>query len=78
MSETFNAASWLVDRHVAAGGGDRIAVRSLGSTYSYSDVQDQVHRAAAVFAGLGVGPEQRVLPALPDGLEFVSASITTE
>lgn len=50
MSELFNAAQYLVDRHVDAGDGDRTAVVSGGRRWSYTDLRDL---SAAFAAGLG-------------------------
>ncbi len=72
MHETFNAATWLVDRHVAAGDGDRLAVISGDRTWTYAGVADEVTQAAAGLRALGVAPEQRVAVALLDSIEFVA------
>lgn len=72
MQESFNAASWLVDRHVINGDGDRIAIHSQGAVHSYADIQDRVHRGGAALADLGVRPEERVLMVMLDGVDFVS------
>ncbi len=47
MDGTYNAAVWLVDRHVEAGDGHRLAVISGSSRATYADVQRQVWRGAA-------------------------------
>jgi benzoate-CoA ligase family protein len=72
MHEHFNAATWLVDRHVAEGRGDRLAVISGDRTWTYAEVADEVARAAAALRALGIGPEQRVAVAMLDSIEFVS------
>lgn len=51
MSEIFNAAEYLVDRHVAAGRGEATAVISDTGRLSYKGLRDL---AAAVAAGLRV------------------------
>ena len=73
MHESFNAATWLVDRHVEAGRGDRLAVISGDRTWTYAQLADEVAGAAASFRAIGVGPEQRVALALLDSMEFVAA-----
>ena len=56
----YNAAADLVDRHLAAGRGDRIAYRDDRGTCTYADLAERVGRAGGALAGLGVQPEQRV------------------
>ena len=58
---SFNAASWLVDRHVDAGLGDRVAYRHAGSTSTYSELQAQTWRAARMLEQLGVSAGDRVI-----------------
>ena len=41
----YNAAGWLLDRHVAAGDGDRLAVICGDDHLTYADVQRQAWRA---------------------------------
>jgi benzoate-CoA ligase len=72
VHEQFNAAVWLVDRHVQAGDGQRVAVISQGTSHTYADVHRQVEEAAAAFRGLGVRPEERVAMAVLDSIEFVT------
>jgi benzoate-CoA ligase len=72
MHEQFNAATWLVDRHVEAGDGDRLAVICRGAQYSYGDIARLVAQSAAALRGLGVQPEQRVAMAMLDSGEYVS------
>lgn len=72
MHESFNAAVWLVDRHVEAGIGDRTAVICQGKAYNYTEVQREVHRVAAALRGSGVRPEERVAMAMLDSMEFIA------
>jgi len=66
----YNAAADLVDRHVAAGRGTRIAYGDDRGTYSYADLAERVARAGGALAGLGVQPEQRVLLVMLDTIDF--------
>jgi len=72
MRELFNASQWLVDRHVDAGNGNRAAIHSGGSTYSYADVKHHIEQAAGALRAIGVRPEERVAMAMLDSLEFVA------
>ncbi len=69
-----NAAVNCVDRHVAQGLGDRVAIHFVGEpgdtrTITYADLHEQVQRAANALAALGVGEGDRVaiyLPMIPE------------
>ena len=68
----YNAASWLVDRHVAEGRGDRVAVRSSGASLTYAQIQAEVFRAQHALADRGVGPGDRVGLVVNDEPAFVA------
>jgi len=72
MHDEFNAATWLVDRHLDAGDGERLAVISGERTWTYAEVAEEVSAAAAALRAIGVGAEQRVAVALLDSMEFVA------
>lgn len=72
MHEHFNAATWLVDRHVDAGDGNRIAVVQGDDEYTYADVQRLSKSAAAGLTALGVRPEERVAMVMLDSIDFVA------
>ena len=69
-----NAAVNCVDRHVAQGLGDRVAIHFVGEpgdtrSITYADLHEQVQRAANALAALGVGEGDRVaiyLPMIPE------------
>ena len=71
MHTEFNVSTWLLDRHVEAGDGDRVAVRSGGVSVTYAEVLDQVRRVAGGLRRAGVRPEERVAMVLLDSVEFV-------
>jgi benzoate-CoA ligase len=70
MGEQHNSAAWLVDRHVAEGRGDRVAVRCDGVDTTYSELQAEVFRAQHALAELGVAAGERVALVLNDDLTF--------
>ena len=72
MVEPFNAATWLVDRRVAAGDGDRLAVICDDQRYTYRELADEIARTAAALRGLGVRPEERVAMAMLDSVQYVA------
>ncbi len=71
-----NAAYNAVDRHVAAGHGDRVALHFEGEpgdtrTLTYADLQREVSRAANALTALGVQTGDRVaiyLPLIPEAV----------
>jgi benzoate-CoA ligase family protein len=69
---TFNAADFLVDRHVREDRGERVAVVSSRRTLTYAELSAEVRRVAAGFRGLGVRPEERVMLCMVDDVELLS------
>ncbi|ACQ78873.1 acetate/CoA ligase [Beutenbergia cavernae DSM 12333] len=73
---TLNAAFNAVDRHVAAGLGERVAIHWEGEngdtrTLTYADLQREISRAANVLGDLGVSTGDRVaiyLPMIPEAV----------
>ena len=63
FAEQLNCAVELLDRHVAAGRGERICLRARGEpTWTYAELQRQVDRIAHVLTRrLGLVPGNRVL-----------------
>ena len=73
LPRRFNAAAHFVDRHVAAGRGERTALVCDGRRITYREVHAQVNRLGNALRRLGVRMEERVPLLLPDGPEFVYA-----
>jgi len=65
----FNAADYLVDRHIREGHGERKAVISSSRTLTYHDLADAVHRVAGGLQQLGVQPKERVMLCMADDVE---------
>lgn len=72
MHDQFNASEWLLDRHIAAGDGQRVAVRCEARSLSYEELQGLVGRTAGALRAIGVRPEERVAMAMLDSVEFIS------
>ncbi|MFT4307711.1 MAG: acetate--CoA ligase [Microbacterium sp.] len=71
-----NASVNAVDRHVAAGHGDRVAFHFEGEggdrrTITYAELQREVARAANALTALGIGKGDRVVVYLPVLIETV-------
>jgi benzoate-CoA ligase family protein len=74
VPETFNAATHFVDRHIADGRGDRIAIECGEERVTYRDLFASVNRfGSALRDGFDVRPEERVLLLLHDGPAFAHA-----
>ncbi len=69
--ERYNAAEWMLDRHLAEGRGDSVAIRCQGRSSTYADVLAEAWRVQAVLVELGVVAGQRVLLVLNDDPSFV-------
>ena len=67
----FNAAHYLVDRHVEEGRGDRPAILFEDEIHTYDQLRQQVNRAAHMLKGLGVEMENRVMLLVRDSPQMV-------
>lgn len=75
-----NVAVNCVDRHVAAGRGDRVALHFEGEpgdrrSVTYAELQREVARAAHALTALGVGKGDRVVVYLPVLVETVVVTL---
>jgi fatty acid CoA ligase FadD22 len=68
-----NLAALLEDRATAGGWGGDVAFLVGERAFTHAEVHGGAARAASLLAGQGVGRGDRVLLALPDGIEFVWA-----
>ena len=66
----YNAAAWLVDRHVSDGRGERIALRCNGESLTYADMQAEMFRAQHALDELGIGEGDRVVLVVNDEPAF--------
>src|SRR5680860_1886437 len=67
---TFNAAAYLVDRHLANGDGDRVAVRG-SRTLTYAELSDLGADVAASYRGRGLRRDDRVMFVMSDDVELL-------
>jgi benzoate-CoA ligase family protein len=70
MAQLFNACEYLLDRRLAAGDGERLALTGPAGDLSYASLWDRVSRTAAGLRAVGVGPEQRILMVMADSPHF--------
>jgi benzoate-CoA ligase family protein len=72
IPEIYNAATQFVDRNVADGRGDHVAIECRDERVTYADVFRNVNRfGTALRDHLGIRPEERVLLLLLDTPAFV-------
>src|SRR6185312_2074203 len=69
---TFNAAAYLLDRHVDADDGGRLALTGERGDVTYQELYDRVRSAAAGLRAAGLQPEQRLMMVMADSPDFVT------
>ena len=70
LPDIFNAATHLVDRHVAAGRGGKVAIECGDERVTFGQIAERVNRFGSALRDLGVQPEQRVALILQDTPAF--------
>src|SRR5262249_25429159 len=70
---TYNAASDLIDRNLAAGRGAKTACVDDNGHYSYADLGERVGRFANAMRARAIGREQRILLCLHAAIDFPTA-----
>ncbi len=73
LPEQFNAAAAFLDRNVAEGRGDKIAVYFEGKAYTYAQIVEMSNRVGNGLLDLGIDMEQRVGLLLLDSPQFAAA-----
>src|SRR5580698_2133711 len=66
----YNAVTWLLDRNVDEGRGDKLAFTDTVSELTYGELQTQSRRLANLLRRLGVHSEQRVAMIMLDTTDF--------
>src|SRR3954465_6165455 len=77
VPERFNMATVLVDRHLAEGHGERVAVYCRDEQLSYWDLAALVNRTGNALYSLGLGLGDRVVLLLPGCPEFLAPFLGT-
>jgi 4-hydroxybenzoate-CoA ligase len=67
---SYNAVTWLLDRNVEAGRGDKLAYTDTVSELTYRALQQQSCRVANMLRRLGVRREERVAMIMLDTVDF--------
>jgi acyl-coenzyme A synthetase/AMP-(fatty) acid ligase len=71
LPETFNVATYFVDRNVLEGRAGRIAIECGGEQVTYQQLLERTNRAGNALRRLGVRRGERVLLVLQDTPEFL-------
>ncbi|HEY3117802.1 MAG TPA: benzoate-CoA ligase family protein [Chloroflexota bacterium] len=75
VPETFNMATVLVDRHVAEGRGDRVAIYYRDQSITYADLLRRVNRAGNALRKHGIEIEDRVILFMADQPAFIESYV---
>ena len=67
---TYNAVSWLLDRNVDEGRGDKVVFDDTVSQITYGQLQQQTRRVGNMLRRLGVRREERVAMIMLDTVDF--------
>jgi benzoate-CoA ligase family protein len=70
LPRRYNAATHFIDRHIAEGRGSKTAFIDDKGSYTYAELNARVNRAGNLLKSQGVKPEQRVLLAMLDTIDF--------
>ena len=70
MSGSYNAVTWLLDRHIEEGRGEKLAFTDTVSQLTYRDLQKETQRVANMLRRLGVRREERVAMIMLDSVDF--------
>ena len=72
VPRNYNAAADFIDRNLAAGRADKVAVIDDAGATTYGELAARVNRAGNMLRDLGVRPEQRVMMAMLDTVDFIA------
>ena len=70
LGMTYNAVTWLLDRNIEEGRGDKLAFTDTVSELTYRGLQQQSCRVANMLRRLGVRREERVAMIMLDTVDF--------
>ena len=72
-TRTYNAAEDLVGRNIAAGRGGKLAFIDDTGSYTFAELARRVDRFAAALVSSGIQPEQRIMIAMLDSIDWPTA-----
>jgi benzoate-CoA ligase family protein len=72
FAPVFNVAVPFIDRHLAEGRADKVAIRTAEEAVTYGALAEQVNRCGNALKTLGVAPGERVLMVVKDSPAFIA------
>jgi len=75
LPRDYNMAVDLLDRQLAEGRGERVAIIDDDGRHTYAFIAERARKAAAALQALGVEPEQRVALCMLDTVELPAAML---
>src|SRR5215467_9004623 len=69
-SSSYNAVTYLLDRNVASGRGDKVVFTDPKSEITYAGLQTETRRLANLLKRLGIRREERVAMIMLDTIDF--------
>jgi benzoate-CoA ligase family protein len=72
VADGVNLATYFLDRNLGAGHGGRTALIEGSRVYTYADLAALTNQVGNALLELGLRPQQRLLLALADSIEFVA------
>ena len=73
LPEEFNAASYFIDRHIAEGRANKVAIECEDRRVTYRQLFESVNRVGNALKSFDVRPEERVFLLLLDTPEFAAS-----
>jgi benzoate-CoA ligase family protein len=73
LPEFLNACSYLLDRRLEAGEGERVAFEQGDARVTYAELAARVGQVAGALRSIGVRPEERVPLVMLDGVDWVAS-----
>jgi benzoate-CoA ligase family protein len=73
MADQFNAAQYLLHRHLDEGRGDHVAVKGSAGQLTYAELSTHVRQVSAAYRGLGLRRDDRVLLVASDDVPMLAA-----
>ncbi len=70
--DRFNLAVAMIDRHLAEGRADKVAIRTDDGALSYGRLAADVNRAGNALRGLGAAPSERLIMVVKDCPAFIT------
>ncbi|HLE47850.1 MAG TPA: AMP-binding protein, partial [Candidatus Thermoplasmatota archaeon] len=77
IPDRFNMADYFLYDRLGEGLGDKVAIRTKDTSWTYAQTARDSSRFGNVLRSIGVEPEERVLISLPDQPEFAAGIFGT-